>query len=741
MASRSKSVSRKPRVMLFTDSFIHGGTERQFVQVLRQLDRQKYHLFVGCLKRRGPFLAEVEAMGIPIVEFPITSLRRWSTLHWLRKLAGFLRREKVDLVHAFEFYSVVFAVATARLAGVPVVLASRRELAGDRTFWQQCPIRVACQLSTGIVANSRAAGTCRIGLLPGQSKKVALVPNSIDLEEFHPAVSADQVRNQLGVADNTPLVGSLAPLRPEKDLATFLRAAAAVSAVAPEARFLLIGDGSERQKLESLAEDLGLSGRVLFLGDRNDVPDLLAALDVCVLSSLTESFPNAVLEAMAMGRAVVATNVGGIPELVEEGTTGYLVPPGDADAMARRILELLRDPAQRRAMGGAGRARVEREFTPARMKQKLEGLYDRLLRERRPAARILQISNYPPPVCGWSLRTQLIERELAERGADSRVMDIGPSRRIPGRGCIPVYNSLDYMAKLITYRLRGFTFQPHVNGDSRKGYVLALAAVLLGRLTGKPAVLTFHAGPKQLYFPRRSGFWFHAFRLLFHASGKIICNHEPVKQAIVGYGIPVEQVYPISAFSVQYTEQIPVPLPPAVDRFFQTHQPRLFSYALFRPEFTMECLFEAFAALRREYPRAGLLIVGPQDVPAEAQAEMRRLGIEESALFAGNLPHAEFLTAMQRSDLFVRTHLRDGVCTSVLEALTLGVPVVAAEDGHRPASVITYAPGGAADLKRVLEHVLDDLASARAHVQPPEVPNTLETEILLLLAAGSEAQG
>ena len=139
-------------------------------------------------------------------------------------------------------------------------------------------------------------------------------------------------------------------------------------------------------KLKSLANDLGLSQSVHFLGERPDVPDLLSALDILVMSSYTESFPNAILEAMAMGKPVVATNVGGIPEVVEEGQTGFLVPPRDPKAIADRVLSLCRDSARRLQMGRAARARVEDNFTVQSVSARLEGIYVRSLRERFGAA-------------------------------------------------------------------------------------------------------------------------------------------------------------------------------------------------------------------------------------------------------------------------------------------------------------------------------------------------------------------
>ncbi len=737
----TRTVCRRPRLMLFTDSFIHGGTERQFVQALLHLDRAKYEIFVGCLKRRGPFLPEVAALGLPIFEFPIPSLHHLATARWFWRLVRFLRSNRIDIVHAFDFYTGAFAVPAARVAGVPVAIASQRSLLSSRTFLRRGVVRLTCMLANGIVANSRAAGAPWANPRSAGSLQLISIPNSIDLGKFRSALPALQVRNQLGIAEKTPLVGTLAALRPEKDVSTFLRAAVRVSAEMPESRFLVIGDGSEREGLEGLAKDLGLAGRIFFVGDCRDVADLLATLDVFVLSSGSESCPNAVLEAMAMSRPVIATKVGGLPELIEEGRSGYLVGAGDSMAMSRRILELLRDRNLRRGMGEEGRNRIEHDFSPAQMKQRLETFYDNLLRRSVPTVRILQIGNYPPPLCGWAMRTQLVQRELFRQGADCGVLDVGPNRRTRKQGCTPVGNGFDYAVKLLIHRARGYTFAVHVNGDSWKGYLIALAAVLLGRFTHKPSFLIFHAGPKQAYFPRSEGFWFHAFRLLFRSSASIICNFEPVKNVIQQYGISAEKIHPIPAFSDQYQEETPVPLVTSMEPFLNAHEPCLFSYTLFRPEFTMDCLFEAFAQVHQKFPRAGLLIVGPREVPPEARAQLRRLGIDSSVQIAGNLRHAEFLTAIKRCDVFVRTHLRDGACASILEALSLGVPVVAAEDGTRPPSVMTYTPADAGDLTRVLVHVLNNLETVRAQVRPPKPRDTLAEEVSLLLSvAGRNTQ-
>jgi len=503
---------------------------------------------------------------------------------------------------------------------------------------------------------------------------------------------------------------------------------------------VLIGDGTERPKLEALAKDLGIEDRVFFLGDRTDVPECLSMLDVAVSPSPSESLSNAILEAMAAGLPLVATRTGGTPEVIEDGQTGYLVPFGNSPALAMQITSLLEEPHLRYRMGAAGRARIEQEFAAQHMWMRLDGVYRKMLRKHLPAARIMHIGNFPPPLCGWSIHTLHLHRALLERGADSHVIDIGPNHGVAREGCVPVYGGLDYLRKVWRAARAKFTFNVTVNGDSWKGFVLALMALVVGRLNSKPAILTFRAGPRQMLFPRAQGFWYQSFKLLFIASGSIVCEGEPMKEAISKY-VSLEKVHVISPFTSQYMdEKLPVPLSTDLEEFFARRSPLVSSYTLFRPEFEMECVFHSFALLKRDYPNAGLLIAGPTIVPREAQQQLHRLDLEDSVLIAGNLRHAEFLTAIQRSSVFLRSHLRDGVCASVLETLRLGVPVVAVEDGIRPKSVVTYPSANVEELEKTLNMVLRNLDQFRAQVVRPDVPNSLDEEVDFFLRAGAAAQ-
>jgi glycosyltransferase involved in cell wall biosynthesis len=376
-----KSDKHLSRILLFTDSFSRGGTERQFVRLVKSLDQSKYDLSIGCLQRRGQLLSEAESTGIPIVEFPINSLYNIRAANQFAKLVRFLKREQIQIVHAFDFYTSLFAVPAARIAGVPVVLASRRELLSLRSPWQQRTIRIACRVATGVVVNSRAARNDLVSLEPAIQNRIEVLHNCIDLREFNLRRSPAEVRRELGVSPNSIVVAGLGNLRPEKDFEAFLLAARRILDAIPSTEFLLIGDGPERDRLKRTAAELNLTAQFRFLNDRSDVPDLLGAIDILVMSSASESFPNAILEAMAAGKPVVATDVGGIPELVEDGQTGFLVPPKDTVAIAHFVLELCRNSARRQEMGRAARSQVESNFTVESVVARLEEIYSSFVRK------------------------------------------------------------------------------------------------------------------------------------------------------------------------------------------------------------------------------------------------------------------------------------------------------------------------------------------------------------------------
>lgn len=375
---------RPVKIVYIIGTLDFGGSERQLIRLVIGLDRSRFHPVVCCLSRRGPLADELAQHGVKV---EIVSFRGLTILRDLpqvilrfRRLVLLFREEKPDILHGFLFWAYILGTYAAKLASVPIVLASRRGLGhfkADKPHYLFLE-RLANRLTDLIVANAEAVKQDVLRQELVEPSKVRVVYNGIDPSPY--VLTADPaLRASLGVPEAARVVGVVANLIPYKGHRDFLHACRAIRQRQAGITFLLIGDGPCRGALEGLARELGLEKDVRFLGTRRDIPQLLALMDVVVLPSLEEGFPNAILEAMAAGKPVVATRVGGVPEAVIHGETGLLIPPRDPQALADAILLLLADRPLADAMGRAGRDRVAKNFGLDRMIRETEALYEELL--------------------------------------------------------------------------------------------------------------------------------------------------------------------------------------------------------------------------------------------------------------------------------------------------------------------------------------------------------------------------
>lgn len=353
----------------------------------------------------------------------------------------------------------------------------------------------------------------------------------------------------------------------------------------------------------------------------------------------------------------------------------------------------------------------------------------------RPA-KILHITSYPPPRAGWGMRVYFLKQEMEKNGDICQVLNIGKGRFLTGRDFIPVLSGLDYVKKVIKHRLNGFTIHHHMNGDSPKGFVLALLSTTISLLTFKRPVLTFHAGPVQLYFPKfKAPLLTPVYWYLFHAAKYIVCNNEAVKKNIMSYGIRSNKIFPIPAFSRQYLRFQNVELPERMEAIFRERNPVIFCYVCFRPEFFIDSMIRAYAEFRKKYPKSFLLIVGNDIGKEPTEEQIKELGLEEDVYIAGDLDHDMFLTALTRSTLYLRTPVKDGVSSSVLESLSLNIPVVASENGSRPEGTITYENENIEDMVDKLTYVVENLEEVKKKLKKPFIKDTVIEEIELVKGA------
>ena len=376
----------KPNVLFIIDSFEQGGSERQALQLLRQLHESgQVRVRLACLQDRGSLKKEAEQLGLgEIHEYPLTSFYDLNFVKQLGRLVSYVKENKIDVVHTHCFYTNIFGMTGGFLAGVPARVTSKGETDGFRTPLQKRAERMSFILGHRVIANCLVVRDMLIreGVNP---KRIIQHYNGLDLDRLRvsPDVSRDQALAKFGLPAGRRFMTIVANLRnPVKDHPMFLRAAARVCATVPDAAFVVAGEGELMPSLREMAKQLGITDKVHFIGRCDDVATLLHASNIGVLSSKAEGFANAILEYMAAGLPVVATDVGGVREAIVEGETGYIVASGDDEQMAQRIIQILADDENARAMGVRGRRLVAEKFSSEHHLRNTLELYDELLSQR-----------------------------------------------------------------------------------------------------------------------------------------------------------------------------------------------------------------------------------------------------------------------------------------------------------------------------------------------------------------------
>lgn len=367
------------RVLHIIDSLDVGGTETQMVQVVRRLSSLGYQVTVACLRAGGPLTEALHERSVRIIEFPkYRTLLSLPAVYQLFRLTWFLRREKVAVLHSHDLWSNLMGVPAAWIARTPIILASQRNLAHLPWYtpFRRRVVRLIYRLATAIIANSGAVRKLLMEEFQVPAARVHLLHNGVDFDRFNLG-RGDRRKIDGNLGPETKLILNVANMNSEvKGHAVLIEAARTVCSLMPQAKFVLIGDGPLRPGLERSAKECGLQDNVLFLGRRNDVAEILSCADLFVFPSFVEGLPNSVLEAGAFGLPIVATPVGGIPEVISDGVTGLLVRPRDSQALAESILRVLKDPDLAARLSHACRERVRAQFSFDRLINDLGRLYD-----------------------------------------------------------------------------------------------------------------------------------------------------------------------------------------------------------------------------------------------------------------------------------------------------------------------------------------------------------------------------
>lgn len=370
------------KICFLVDSLRYdAGTERLVPALATGLDRSRFEPHVCCFEE-SERLTKVSAQ-LPTAVFPLGRVYSPGGLRQAWRFRQYLKQKRIDVVHSFMTRSDIFGVLSAAHLPLIAVVTSRLNTGYWYTPTFVRLFRILNRYTTRVVTNSIFAKTVAVETERLAPEKITVLYTGVDLARYSRAAGNPQAAAALGIPGDAPVVGVVANYRPVKDLRLFLRAAQIVAAAAPKAAFLLAGSGEMKGELERLATELGIRARVFFSDGHGAVADYLARMSIACLSSESEGLPNAILEYMAAGLPVVATAVGGNPELVVDGVTGYLVRTRTPEAFAAPIVELLQNNALREAMGQRGLERARAEFDLGAAVKRLENFYLSVAAEKR----------------------------------------------------------------------------------------------------------------------------------------------------------------------------------------------------------------------------------------------------------------------------------------------------------------------------------------------------------------------
>ncbi|MHB9073210.1 MAG: glycosyltransferase [Desulfobaccales bacterium] len=360
-------MQRHTRLVFLLQDLAFGGTQRQTLELARRLNPARFQVEIWVLAAGEHLTPLADRVGIPVIRL---GRRQQVGPAALARLGRRLQHQNLDVLMPLTVVPNIWGRLLGRLAKVPLIIGNCRGGGAPRQQYE----RRLWPLAHHIVCNSRAIQRVLTDSCGVPAARLTTILNGVDTDYFRPPASPPA---------GPPRVLSVARMVPEKDHDTLLAAFHLTAKANPEAELWLVGDGPRLAATRELAQRLSISDRVKFIPPREDLRPLLQQASLFVLSSQTEALPNVVLEAMAAGLPVVATRVGGVPELVELNRTGWLVNPGDAPALAAALSQALADPDARQAMGKAGRERAVKHFSLETMARQYESLLDRLIHEKR----------------------------------------------------------------------------------------------------------------------------------------------------------------------------------------------------------------------------------------------------------------------------------------------------------------------------------------------------------------------
>lgn len=677
----------KIKVLQLVEDLKIGGAERVIANIAEGLDRQRFEVSVWCICQGGEIAEELINKGIKVEILGMRSHR--SPLFFL-KLCKKMKRNRVEVLHVHGYTATTLGRLAAIFARVPVIFAHLHSTYWGYTRKQLWIEKQLSRFTHKIICCSQAVARFAIEQEGIDPVKTVVIYNGTDGRELEPDT---QVREEFGLSPEDLTVGCIASLTSHKGHRYLLEAVKEVREKFPMVKILLVGNGPLRKKLEEDTRELGISSNIIFCGLRKDIAELLSVMDVVVLpSSEREGLGISLIEAMAAGKPVIGTNIGGIPEVIEKDKTGILVPPKDPEALARAILSLLENKELAKRMGESGKRLFEQKFTRRVMLNNIEGLYTQFGVGK---IRILYLSGFSEIVGGG----QVSLLHLLKRIDRSQIL---PLAVCPGEGVlVRKISDLNIETKILDFR----------SFKTLQWIRIICVSLQLRRLIRKRNIQLIHCDtPRTAIYAGLSSpgikipIVFHARvsdstgfvdRIVFLFSKRIICVSQSTakrfirladfekKIRVIYNGVDTEKFKPgQEGYSIRKEYNL------SPDCFLIGYIGQLI------PLKGLDILFQAFSLVQKSFPQTRLIVVGSGKEEYEQKLKdlVRRLGLSSCVMFTGY--REDIHEVMAALDLFVLPTLyKEGFSRVILEAMASAKPVITTSLGGNPEAVIEGVSG------------------------------------------------
>lgn len=376
--------------ILFLIDYLHdsGGTETHLAHLATCLNKKQFNCSIVTFSLgEGALSQRIRKAGVNLTEIPVARYYTWNAWRQGLTLSRVIKERRIDIVQTFHIKSDCYGALVAKLSGVGAIVSSKRDIGDLKNNWQFFLNRLARRIVNRYIVVAGAVGKVVQRKEKVPAEKIVTIYNGVDLARFHPPSPEDRqaARAKLGFTAEDFVVGTVAWLRPEKNYRIFFQALASLKAQIKELKVVVVGGGDFLAQFQELIAGPGVAPWIFFAGHVQDVRPFLRPLDVaCLVPGSNEGFSNAILEKMAMGLPLIATDVGGNTEAILDGDNGLIIPPNNVDALAQSLLALYRTPERRKAMGRCSRQRIEEKFSLDQMLRQHESLYHALMAEASP---------------------------------------------------------------------------------------------------------------------------------------------------------------------------------------------------------------------------------------------------------------------------------------------------------------------------------------------------------------------